>query len=189
MKKNEFKVNAKSVNAAKANVTKKVKADKIELNKERKTTAALVSFLAQSESEAASNFRAFLNLPKNANKAIRKNVCKWIESRFIYVTRKVYVYAGEESDSVNVEYNGVQACNKNGKIYADMLQAIAELRTVYEKTIAERNEIARQMWDTRSKLIGRDDYKERIDNVLSYKNRAPKKYHKQNVLGDTIIRK
>lgn len=189
MKKNQIKVNAKSVNAAKAAVTKAVNADKKELNQERKTTSAVVSFISTSDSEAAANFREFLNLPKNANKATRKQVCAWIESRYIYVTRKVYVKTADESDAVNVEYEGVQACNKNGKPYADMLQAIAEIRKVYEGTIAARNEIARQMWNTRSKMINRDDYKDHIDNVLSYKNRAPKKYHMQTVLGDTIIRK
>lgn len=188
-KANEIKVSVKSVNAAKSVVTKAVNSDKKALNDERKTTAALVSFISTSDSEAAANFRAFLNLPKNANKATRKQVCAWIEARYIFVTRKVYVTAGEETDSVNVEVGGVSACNKNGKPYTDMLQAITEIRKVYEGTIAARNEIARQMRDTRAKMLNMSDYHAHIDNILSYKNRAPQKYHVQTVLGDTIIRK
>lgn len=188
-KSNEIKASVKAVNAAKSAVTKSVNNDRRELANERKTTAAVIAFIASSDSDAAAHFRAFLNLAKNANKGARKCVAKWVEQRYIYVTRKVYVTSGCEDDEVNVQVDGVAPCNRNGKPYCDMMQAIAELRKVYEGTIAQRNEIARQMWLARVALISKGGYHERIDHVLNYTNRAPSKLQPQTVVGDTVMRK
>lgn len=159
------------------------------MHTQHKTTAAIVALIATSDSEAAANYREFLGLAKGANKAARKAVCKWIESRYLYVTRNVYVSTDTESDAVCVEYGNVTPCNRNGKPDSDMLQSLSELRKAYEVTITTRKEIARQMLVTRAALIKRGDYLERIDNVLSYLNRAPRKLHNQVVLGDNVIRR
>lgn len=184
---NEIKVNKTSVNAASKGIVKANNAAKKAMKEDRKTLRATVAYIATTESEECANFRAFLNLPKNANKATRNNVCMWIQARYLYVTTKYVVTSNE--DEVNVENFGALPCTKNGKIYTDMLDAITAVKSAYEKTIATRKEIARQMWRTRKNLIGKGTYLERVQNVINLKNNAPAKLQKQVALSDTIIRK
>lgn len=189
MKKNEInvRVNTKEVNAASKGIVKANNAAKKEIKQDRKTLRATVAYLATAETETAAMFRAFLNLKKNANKSERNNVCAWIQARYLYVTNKYVVTSS--GDEVEVENFGTIPCNKNGRIYNDMIDAITEIKNVYEKSIAQRTEIARQMWNTRNLLIAKREYHDRIQNVLNCINRAPAKIHKQIRLTDTIIRK
>lgn len=188
-KESSIKVNAKAVNAACKGITAKNNTAKKELKNGRKTLRATVAYLATEDGANAESFRAFLKLKKNANKTERTAVCNWITARYLYVTTKYVVTSIEDGDSVNVESFGIIPCNKNGKTYNDTLDAITEIKKVYEKTIQARNEIARQMWDTRAKLIAKGIYKEHIANVLSYVNGAPKKFHNQVICPDIIERK
>lgn len=183
----EIKVNKKYVNAASKGIVKANNAAKKAMKEDRKTLRATVAYIATTESEECANFRAFLNLPKNANKATRNNICEWIQKRYLYVTTKYVVTSN--GDAVEVENFGTIPCTKNGKTYTDMLDAITAVKSAYEKTIVQRNEIARQMWMTRKNLIGKGAYLERVQNILNCVNSAPAKIQKQVVLNDTIIRK
>lgn len=184
---NEIKVNKKSVSNASKGIAKANNAAKKAMKDHRKTLRSTVAYIAATETVECANFRAFLNLPKNANKATRNNACAWIQARYLYVTNKYVVTS--DGDAVEVENFGVLPCTKNGKIYSDMLDAITAVKSAYEKTIATRNEVASQMWTTRKNLIGKGEYLARVQNIINLRNNAPAKIQKQIVLDDTIIRK
>lgn len=187
MKANELKLNKKELNAASKGIAKANNAAKKAMKQDRKTLRATVAYIATTDTDECANFRAFLNLKKNANKQERNNVCSWVQKRYLYVTTKYVVTT--HADAVEVENYGVMPCSKNGKIYTDMLDAITAVKTAYEKTITARREVARQMWVTRKNLIGKNDYLPRVQNVLNLRLNAPAKLQRQIILPDTIIRK
>lgn len=182
-----MKLSTKVINNATKGITAVINTEKKQLKQERKTLKATVSFIATSDSSEAASFREFLNLPKNANKQQRNNICAWVEQRAPYVARKIYVSSND--DEVNVEFSGLLPVNKNGKHYTDMLDVIAEVKKIYSKIIATRNAIANEMIKQRALLIQQGMYTDHIHNVLSYVNRAPQKIQKQITLADVIIRK
>lgn len=178
------KLNKKAVNAAAKGIAARVNQAAKDIKDERKTIAAILNHIATSDSAECAYFRAFLKMPKGANKAARKACAVWLEKRYINVCRKAYVYTDSETDAVIVEFSGYEPCNGKGKPYNDTIDAIRDVIKAYEISIARRNDIARQMWSARAAMRekGLYDTDHKIA-ILTYAIGAPAKLQPQKVHG------
>lgn len=178
------KLNKKAVAAAAKGIAAKVNQAARGIKDERRTIAATLSHIATSDSDECAYFRAFLKLPKNANKAARKACAAWLEKRYINVCQKAYVHTDSETDAVTVEFSGTEPCNAKGRPYNDAMDAIRDVAKAYEISIARRNNIAAQMWAVRAAMREKGLYDSAHKNaILTYVIGAPVKLQPQKVHG------
>lgn len=169
------KINAKAVAAASKGIAVAVNSEKKALKQDRVTMLSTLRYIQASETAEAATWRAALNLKKSDNRARLKEVAAWIMARTPRVARKIYV--ASDGDAVNVTYGDIVPVNKNGREITDYITVVADAIKQHKTITAQRNEVARQIWETRRKMIESDslNYFEHIDNILSYANRAPRK--------------
>lgn len=182
------KASKKSIAAASKGIAAEVNAAFKAVKSERKTISATLVHLANSDTEEAAEIRAFLGLPKAANKAARKTVTAWLQPRYVNVCRNVYVHTDEETDAVIVEIGNVTPCTSKGKPYADMLDAVRDVMKAYKVAISKRREVARQMWSARAAMREKGMYDDAHKAaILAYVSLAPAKLQAQKIHGDFRI--
>lgn len=178
----------KNARAAGTVSAKEITSAKKALTAERKNIISVVAFLATAETPEAETIREILSLPKNASAKVRKAVIKDITANYPYVIRNYYIELGNEGD--NYIAGDCVPCNRNGKMYVDMLPAICDYLRDRARVNATRKEYARQLLQVRAYRISEDNYTATtIKQALNYTRNAPAKLPRQKEVAHNFIRK
>ena len=143
----------------------------IKIKKERQSLRAVVAFLASEESEEAANFRAFFNIPKNANKAKRDAICAIIDKQMQHF---VITTAIKEGAVINEEAKF--PVNKNGKRISDFLDVLKVIRSERETRAKQRATMCQYLNKARNASKKRGTYDKALSVMLETAKNAPAKY-------------
>lgn len=143
----------------------------IRIKKERQSLRAVVAFIASEETEEAANFRAFFNIPKNANKAKRDAICAIIDKQMQY-----YVITTAIKEGAVINEEAKFSVNKNGKRISDYLDVLKVIRSEREIRAKQRNTMCQYLVKARNASQKRGNYKEALPVMLDTAKNAPAKY-------------
>ena len=161
----------KVINASTSGRKSEIAKETIKIKKERQSLRAVVAFIATEESEEAANFRAFFNIPKNANKAKRDAICAIIDKQ---IQNYVITVAIKEGAVINEEAK--IPVNKNGKRISDFLDVLKVIRAEKEIRAKQRSTMCQYLVKARNASQKRGNYKEALPVMLETAKNAPAKY-------------
>ena len=161
----------KVINASTSGRKSEISKETIRIKKERQSLRAVVAFLASEESEEAANFRAFFNIPKNANKAKRDSICAQIDKQI-----QNYVITVAIRDVVVINEEAKIPVNKNGKRISDFLDVLKVIRAEREIRAKQRSTMAQYLAKARNASQKRGNYKKALPVLLETAKNAPAKY-------------
>ena len=161
----------KVINACTSGRKSEINKETIKIKKERQSLRAVIAFLASEESDEAANFRAFFNIPKNANKAKRDSICANIDKQ---IQNYVITVAIKEGAVINEEAKF--PVNKNGKRISDFLDVLKIIRAERETRAKQRATMAQYLAKARNASQKRGNYKEALPVMLETAKNAPAKY-------------
>lgn len=161
----------KVINASTSGRKSEIAKETIKIKKERQSLRAVVAFLASEESEEAANFRAFFDIPKNANKAKRDAICVQIDKQMHHF---VITTAIKEGAVINEEAK--IPVNKNGKRISDFLDVLKVIRAERETRAKQRSTMAQYLLKARKASQKRGNYSDALPVMLETAKNAPAKY-------------
>lgn len=161
----------KVINASTSGRKSEIAKETTKIKKERQSLRAVVAFLASEEGEEAANFRAFFNIPKNANKAKRDAICLQIDKQMHH-----YVITTAIRDGAVINEEAKFPVNKNGKRISDFLDVLKVIRAERETRAKQRCTMAQYLLKARKASQKRGNYKEALPVMLETAQNAPAKY-------------
>ena len=161
----------KVINASTSGRKSEIAKETTRIKKERQSLRAVVAFLASEESEEAANFRAFFDIPKNANKAKRDSICALIDKQMQH-----YVITTTIRDGVVINEEAKIPVNKNGKRISDYLDVLKVIRAERETRAKQRSTMCQYLIKARKASQKRGNYKEALPVMLETAKNAPAKY-------------
>ena len=161
----------KVINASTSGRKSEIAKETTRIKKERQSLRAVVAFLASEESEEAANFRAFFNIPKNANKAKRDSICALIDKQMQH-----FVITAAIRDGVVINEEAKIPVNKNGKRISDFLDVLKVIRAERETRAKQRTTMYQYLVKARNASQKRGNYIEALPVLLETAKNAPAKY-------------
>lgn len=161
----------KVINASTSGRKSEIAKETTRIKKERQSLRSVVAFIATEESEEAANFRAFFDIPKNANKAMRDAICLQIDKQ---MRNFVITTAIKEGAVINEEAK--IPVNKNGKRISDFLDVLKVIRAEKETRAKQRATMCQYLVKARKASQKRGNYKEALPVLLDTAKNAPAKY-------------
>ena len=161
----------KVINASTSGRKSEICKETIKIKKERQSLRAVVAFLASEESEEAANFRAFFDIPKNANKAKRDSICANIDKQI-----QNYVITVAIRDGVVINEEAKIPVNKNGKRISDYLDVLKVIRAERETRAKQRATMVQYLVKARNASQKRGNYQSALPVMLETAKNAPAKY-------------
>ena len=172
----------KVINASTSGSKSEIAKETIRIKKERQSLRAVVAFLATEETEEAANFRAFFDIPKNANKAKRDSICVLIDKQ---IQNYVITTAIKEGAVINEEAKF--PVNKNGKRISDFLDVLKVIRAERETRAKQRATMCQYLVKARNASQKRGNYKEALPVMLETAKNAPAKYVSSELTASFIV--
>ena len=154
----------------------------IKIKKERQSLRAVVAFLATEETEEAANFRAFFNIPKNANKAKRDSICAIIDKQMQH-----FVITTTIKEGVVINEEAKFPCNKNGKRISDFLDVLKVIRAERETRAKQRATMCKYLIKARNASQNRGNYSDALPVMLETAKNAPAKYVSTELIPSFIV--
>lgn len=172
----------KVINASTSGRKSEIAKETIRIKKERQSLRAVVAFLATEETEEAANFRAFFNIPKNANKAKRDSICALIDKQMQY-----YVITAAIKEGAVINEEAKFPCNKNGKRISDYLDVLKVIRAERETRAKQRSTMAQYLIKARKASQKRGNYSDALPVMLDTAKNAPAKYVSSELTPSFIV--
>lgn len=172
----------KVINASTSGRKSEINKETIKIKKERQSLRAVVAFLASEESEEAANFRAFFDIPKNANKAKRDSICALIDKQ---IQNYVITTAIKEGAVINEEAKF--PVNKNGKRISDFLDVLKVIRAERETRAKQRSTMCKYLIKARNASKKAGTYDKALPVMLETSKNAPAKYVSSELTPSFIV--
>ena len=161
----------KVINASTSGRKSEIANETIKIKKERQSLRAVVAFIASEESDEAANFRAFFNIPKNANKAKRDAICVQIDKQMHH-----YVITTAIKEGAVINEEAKFPVNKNGKRISDYLDVLKVIRAEREVRAKQRSTMVQYLVKARKASQKRGNYSDALPVMLETAKNAPAKY-------------